>query len=228
MSSRVDTAFQEWTAGLDPLKSRISIFEHIRNIPYALNVPPDPAPTGPERLLAHGRGSCGPKHHLLAVLFGRLGLEVVFVTFPFLWNDPDLRYPPALRQLAAAVPVSRHLACRVLIDTRWVLVDATWDLPLKRAGFPVNEDWDGRSDTICAVKPLPSPVRTAFCQTATSIPCRPGHTAPYTPLDGEDGAGGDGRVSTSVPAPVKRGDARRFFDAFDAWLEDVRAGPLPE
>lgn len=35
------------------------------------------------------------------------------------------------------------------------MVDATWDLPLEKAGFPVNLHWDGISDTLPAVTPLP-------------------------------------------------------------------------
>ncbi len=56
--------------------------------------------TAPERMLDLGRGYCGPKHYLLAEMYRRLGYDVVFATFPFLWNDPDIRYPEDLRQLA--------------------------------------------------------------------------------------------------------------------------------
>ena len=52
------------------------------------------------------------------------------------------------------LPPGNHLAVKALIDGRWVLVDATWDLPLKKAGFPVNEVWDGVSDTKNAVTPI--------------------------------------------------------------------------
>jgi hypothetical protein len=34
-----------------------------------------------------------------------------------------------------------------------VLVDATLDPPLKKLGLPVNEDWDGFSDTILPMTP---------------------------------------------------------------------------
>ena len=52
----------------------------------------DPA-TAPERILELGKGSCGPKHYLLAEMYRRLGFDVVYATFPFLWDDPDLQYP---------------------------------------------------------------------------------------------------------------------------------------
>jgi len=41
-----------------------------------------------------------------------------------------------------------------LLGGRWVLLDATWDSPLKNAGFPVNTGWDGESDTELAITPI--------------------------------------------------------------------------
>ena len=231
VSSRVSRAFHDWTDGLDPHQSLISIFDHIRDIPYSLAVPMTDPGTSPEKMLELGRGYCGPKHYLLAELYRRLGYEVVFATFPFLWNDPDIRYPEELRRLAAAQPVAHHLACRVSIDDRWVLVDATWDRPLKRAGFPVNEHWDGRSDTKCAVKPLPAAVRTAFCRTATHAPCRAHGDDKYNPADGEEVHGDEEsfarsyREKTIIRTSDEVARIRRFYPEFDAWLEEIRRPP---
>ena len=182
----VDERFREWTSGRDVRDALISVFEHIRDIPYSLAVPMTDPDTAPEQFLSLGKGYCGPKHYLLAEMCRRLGYEVVYATFPFLWNDPDLLYPQELRQLATSLPVAHHLACRVRINDHWVLVDATWDLPLKRAGFPVNEYWDGQADTLCAVKTLQSAVRTAFCRTATNEPYRNGRERELNPCDGEE------------------------------------------
>lgn len=231
MSSRSSTAFSRWTRGLDPHESLISVFEHIRDIPYSLLPPMTDPKTAPEQILTEGRGSCGPKHYLMAEMYRKLGFLVAYATFPFLWNDPDILYPPDLKERVPGLPVSFHLACRVLIDGRWVLVDATWDRPLKRVGFPVNGYWDGRSDTRCAVKPLPSAVRIAFCRTATSEPWCPGGGGEYHPLDGEldHAEAGDralfyrGKTGLRTPADLER--ARLFFDRFDHWLEEVRRAP---
>ncbi len=184
--------------------------------------------TPAEWILVAGRGSCIPKHYLLADIYRQLGFEVVFATFPFLWNNPDLRYPPELRKLATSLPVAYHLACRVRIDNRWVLVDATWDPLLARGGFPVNEDWDGRSDTRCAVKPLQSAIRTAFCRTATNEPCRNNQDAEYNPLDGEQDHpdSGDraqyyhGMTEIRTPDEIER--IRKFYQEFDVWLGEIR------
>jgi hypothetical protein len=228
VSSLVSRSFREWTAGLSPVQARISLFLHVRDIPYSLAVSMTDPKTAPERCLLLGKGYCGPKHYLLAALMRQLDLDVVYATFPFLWNDPDLRYPPELRELAAIMPVAYHLACRVRINDRWVLVDATWDRPLATAGFPVNEDWDGFSDTKCAVKPLRSAVRTAHCRTATSTPCREDSTAEPGPLDGEQDHGDENSHSAyydrkiRMRTPEEIGRIARFYPEFDAWLAAVR------
>jgi hypothetical protein len=228
MSTLVDKKFREWTTGLDVTDGIISIFQHIRDIPYSLEVPITDMNTAPEQILALGYGYCGPKHYLLAEMFQKLGFEVVYATFPFLWNDPDLHYPPELRGLATSLPVAHHLACRVRINDLWVLVDATWDLPLARGGFPVNERWDGRSDTLCAVKPLRSAVRTAFCGTATNEPCRDVHERDLAPLYGEQDHGNAEdharyyREKTGMRTAEEVKRICRFYQEFDAWLESVR------
>jgi hypothetical protein len=228
MSMLVDEKFRDWTAGLDGKDGMISIFQHIRDIPYSLAVPMTDPKTAPEQILALGKGYCGPKHYLLAEMYQRLGLGVVFATFPFLWDDPDLRYPPDLRELATGLPVSHHLACRVRINNRWVLVDATWDRPLKPAGFPVNEHWDGRADTLCAVKPLRSAVRTAFCRTGTNEPSRHGRERDLNPCDGEQDHGDAEEYAryylekTGIRTSDEIDRIHRFNLRFDAWLWEIR------
>lgn len=228
MSPLVNTAFHDWTDGLDPRQSRISIFEHIRDIPYSLAVRMTDPRTAPGQILALGKGYCAPKHYLLAAMFHMLRLDVVYATFPFLWNDPGIHYPPKLRDLAAVMPVAYHLACRVRLNNRWVLVDATWDRPLARAGFPINEHWDGFSDMRCAVKPIRSAVRTAFCRTATNAPCRDIRDRGRNPLDGEEDHGDEeeflryyrGKTGMRTAGEIER--ISRFYPEFDAWLESIR------
>ena len=228
MASLVNTTFLEWTHGLDSCQSLISVFKNIRDIPYSLAFPMTDPRTAPERILELGRGSCGPKHYLLAEMFRRLGFKVIYATIPFLWNDPDTQYPPEIRQLAASLPVVHHLTCRVQINGCWVLVDATWDLALKRVGFPVNEHWDGKSETRCAVKPLRSAIRTAFCRRATSEPFRSGREEKFYILDGEQNhreAGDRARYyheMTALRTPEEITRICQFNREFEAWLVSVR------
>jgi hypothetical protein len=228
MSGLVDEKFREWTAGLDVKEGMISVFQHIRDIPYSLAVPMTDPKTAPEQILVHGKGHCGPKHYLLAEMYQRLGFEVVYTTFPFHWNDQDLPYPSELRQLATGVPIAHHLACRVRIHKRWVVVDATWDRPLARGGFPVNEHWDGRADTLCAVKPFRSAVRTASSCTVTTRACHNGRERDPNPFNGEqdiedaDDAARYYRERTGVRTPEELEWIRRFYREFDRWLVNIR------
>jgi hypothetical protein len=151
----VDEKFNEWTEGLDPLQARISVFRHIRDIPYAV-VPAVMDYRGYRNILKIGQGSCTPKHFLLCEMFQRLGLPVFYVVYPHRWAEIAKimgEYSERLEEMALALPVTRHLACKVEIDGRLVLVDATLDLPLQKAGFTVNAGWDGKSDMLLPVTP---------------------------------------------------------------------------
>lgn len=147
----VEQKFAEWTKGLGPKEARIAVYTHIRDIPYKLiAVLRDPR-IGPAGLLEGNSGSCNPKHVLLGSYFSRLGLDVKYANYRFNWDEPSVKYPPELRALVKRIPFGNHLAVKVFINGRWVLADATHDLPLKKAGFNVTENWDGLSDTGNAV-----------------------------------------------------------------------------
>jgi hypothetical protein len=228
MTSLVNSLFTEWTRGLDTRGSMISIFSHIRDIPYSFIVSgPDPK-TSPEQMLVAGKGSCGPKHYLLAEMYRKLNMSVVFATIPFSWNDPDLHYPPYLRKQAARLPDSYHLACRIQMGCRWILVDATWDCPLGRAGFPVNDHWDGYSEMKCAVKPLKFPVRAAFRSLRNDGPCRINGDPDLCPTDGEkdhwdsEDQARYYREKIAVRTPDEVEQNTLFYRDFEDWLIEVR------
>ena len=147
--------FNEWTSGLDPKEARIAIFDKIRDIPYMI-IPEfrDPA-VGISGILERNCGSCQPKHWLLARYFNELGIPVKYATYPFYWHAGNfIKYPPELKDLMKSLAVTNHLAIKANIGHKWVLVDATYDLPLGRAGFLVNKNWDGMSSTHNAVHPI--------------------------------------------------------------------------
>jgi len=152
MSSIVDEQYLQWVEGKSPIEARISIYERIRDIPYA-GVPELADPERYVEILTLGRGSCTPKHLLLCAMYQKLGLTVLFVAYPFRWDDVEIDYPRRLQELAQAMPTSHHLACKVELDSDLVVVDATLDPPLKRLGLPINEQWDGTSDTVFPVPP---------------------------------------------------------------------------
>ena len=151
----VDEKFKEWTKDLTPLQARINVFNHIRDIPYAI-VPEIMDYRGYPNILKTGKGSCSPKHFLLCEIYRRLGLQVLYVVYPHRWDkiaEIMGEYSDRLKDMALALPVSRHMACKVEIDGKLVLLDATFDLPLQKAGFPVNANWDGISNMNLPVTP---------------------------------------------------------------------------
>ena len=152
MAEIIEQTFEEWTRGRTAGEARIDIYHRIRDIPYAV-VPELIDPERYVQILELNKGSCTPKHFLLGNMYQRLGMLVLYVVYPFRWDEVEIDYPPSLRKLAGVMPTSRHLACRVDIEGKLVLVDATLDPALERLGLPVNKDWDGRSDTLLPVVP---------------------------------------------------------------------------
>lgn len=151
----LETKFHEWTGGKDTVQARVSIYEHIRDIPYAV-VPELIDARRYVDILRLDRGSCSPKHFLLCNMFQRLGLIVLFAVYPFRWGDrTDVLddYPQQLKKLAEGLPLSHHLACRVEVAGKLVLVDATLDTRLAKVDLPVNRHWDGFSDTMLPMTP---------------------------------------------------------------------------
>lgn len=134
-------------------ENRIHIFNAVRDIPYFANMNSisDPALFLNE-INEHLRGSCTPKNYLLGELFKKLGLEVEFVSYPFHFSDCGINLPAQLEELAKDMPPFFHFGIKVFQDEKWILVDSTWDSALTRIGFPVNQDWNGCSETINAVR----------------------------------------------------------------------------
>ena len=195
----IEDKFAEWTEGLEPVKARVSVFEHIRDIPYALIPELRDFNTGPAGILKICKGSCIPKHFLLGMFFEKLGIPVKYVTYLFTWDDPAIKYPPDLRKIVKYLPIGTHLACKAYIQDRWVLVDATWDSLVKKAGFPVNENWDGFSNTKNAVKHIKEIIHD-------SAEDRIKYAAEYRKTWAED------EISAYEKFPV----------IFNAWLEVLR------
>lgn len=211
VSRIVDDTFQTWTYGLDSASDQmVSLFYHIRDMPYAIVGKLDYSQSWPENLLLTGHGSCVSKHQLFAEYLHHLYIPVRFITIPFYWDDPMIQYPNHLRVLAASLPLSYHLACQVEVEGRWVLVDATWDPPLQSAGFPVNLHWDGKSDTLPAVTPVPVRINPDDPPTTHIV-----HEKPDDRI----------RIKKSVPDNRLESVIRvreTFLNALNDWLETLR------
>ncbi len=154
LEGAIKKKFDAWTLGLNREESLIRIFEKVRDIPFAVDNELFDLEKGPVRMLERNKGFCVPKHYLLGMMFHELGVPVKYCTYAFNWGEQRIDYPERLKELARRIPATYHLACRAFLGGKWVFIDATWDPPLKKAAFDVNENWDGRSDMANAVKPL--------------------------------------------------------------------------
>ncbi len=146
--------FQEWTSVEDIHSKRVSVFENVKNIPYKINpgnVVPD---EGMVRVLSEKFGSCESKHFLLGYMYEKMNLKVKYCTYKFLWKDLNCVFPDRLKVFSKDLLPEYHLACRIKILNKWVLVDCTWDDGLEPAGFKVNRRWNGLEDTVLAVSPM--------------------------------------------------------------------------
>ena len=203
----IDSKFEEWTRDRSLEESRIRIFEKIRDIPFAVVPEFFSLEKGPAEMLIRNKGFCVPKHYLLGMMYRNLGAPVRYCTYSFRWSKLDVDYPAAMAKLADNAPVTYHLACEVFIDDEWVLVDATWDPALKKAGFPVNENWDGKSSLVNAVKPLEEFIHEDAREREKMF-----------------------REKLSAYSLSEKLDLSRFSGGLNRWLEEVRvrpAGPNP-
>jgi transglutaminase-like putative cysteine protease len=144
--------FSELTAGFSPEKAAVRVFNFIRDIPYRIDPEQFDLDKGPEGMILSGRGSCFPKHYLLGSMLEKLGFTVKYSVYPFYWKDQILPMPEEVTFRSGKIPVTYHLACRVVSGEGNFTIDATWNPALSRAGFIVNENWDVKSSTRLAVE----------------------------------------------------------------------------
>ena len=145
----IQQAFRDWTNGCDPLRSRITLFEHVRDIAYYY-----PSTRDPSEVLVSGRGSCSGKHYLLGEMFRLLGLNVRHMICTHRFNESPIVFPaPMQEMLRKNEIIDMHDYLQLGVDGEWVDVDATWPSGLREFGFPVNENWDGKTAMLLSVVP---------------------------------------------------------------------------
>jgi hypothetical protein len=145
----IRAALEEWTRGRDPLAARIALFERVRDIPYRY-----PTSRHPVEVLRLGFGSCSGKHYLLGELFRRSKVPVRHMVCTHRFNESPLPFPDEMQGLLRKNEIiDLHDYLQISVDGQWVDVDATWELGLREFGFPVTDDWDGRSSMVLTVIP---------------------------------------------------------------------------
>jgi hypothetical protein len=148
-SDPIREAFDKWTNGLDPLKSRIVLFEKVRDISYGY-----PTSRDPVEVLRQSRGSCSGKHYLLGEMYRILALPARHMICTHRFNESPIAFPDEMQEILRKNEiVDLHDYIQIAIDGTWVDVDAAWEAGLRAFGFPVNEDWDGKTPMSLSVVP---------------------------------------------------------------------------
>jgi len=92
------------------------------------------------------KGDCRHKAELLKQLLEKEGFKVKKQDVLFDWAD--LPFPPKIINiLKESDTIWKHIALKIKVGDKWIKVDPTWPLELKKKGFPVTENWDGISNT---------------------------------------------------------------------------------
>ena len=127
------------------------VFYLVRDMPYGRASSRDPLTT-----IREWRGTCSGKHYLLRALFAELGLRADLMACTTRITAENAPYLPlALRGLLAAGPII-DIHNYLVLYTRYgpMRVDATWPLPMKPLGLPVNEEFVWGRDMALACDPI--------------------------------------------------------------------------
>ena len=163
------------------LMDAVEYFRFVRDIPFRIPlsvIEPDYCCTG--------------KHAVLNTLLSSLGLRVKYAFCEWRWSSLDL--PKSLKALPHEDRIGHvYLEVYNKQQRRWMIVDATWDKKLG-SKLPISE-WDGKSDTVIAVKP------TKMLKERADNLERPSEARwkKYVKAEGQ------------------------FVEAFNRWLESIRA-----
>ena len=127
----------------DKIAERISIFETVRDFVYQINCVSEP-----EKLLEIKEWYCTSKHRLLKEIYDKLWYQTQLCFIPFSFNMIYL--PDELRNRWYANKKWYHTFLQVLIDGKWIYIDATFNNELKSI-YTVNEnrDWVSSQKIIC-------------------------------------------------------------------------------
>ena len=140
----------EWAGGLPIEKQIIVLFEKVRDIPYG-----EIGSRDPEEVYRNNKGTCSGKHELLKELYQELGIKTKDFIAMHRFKDLKVNFPDSLKEiLERSDIIDPHNFFKILVDGKWLTIDITWDKPLARVGFSVNENWDGKSDMEICVVPL--------------------------------------------------------------------------
>ena len=146
----IDKILKDWIGGPSKKEALIRIFEKVRDIPYGVI-----GTRNPEQVYLKNMGTCSGKHFLFFELATNLKFQVKHFVCSHKFSQLKANFPPQIQDILKNNDVlDYHNFVKVFTNNRWVLIDLTWDSPLKRYGFSIQEYWDGKSDTSIGVMPI--------------------------------------------------------------------------
>lgn len=148
----VEKILTGWEVSELPLDQKIRrIFEKTRDILFGNIGSRDPVD-----VYEQNKGTCSGKNFLLKELYKGIGVQTKDMICLQRWKDliwfPDDTYglvdlSDELRHMFEQEEiVDFHNYIKILVNSNWITVDATIDLPLKKIGFYTTEHWDGQTD----------------------------------------------------------------------------------
>lgn len=119
----------------------IKTFEFVQKIPYKVC-----KFESVDELITNNFGDCRHKHSFLFEVYSKLGLKVEKIKVLFDWKDLPIPNEK-LKILEKSGTIFPHNALYLFRGNKKILVDSTWEPRLEKMGFPITNNWDGKSDT---------------------------------------------------------------------------------
>ena len=116
----------------------ISIFNKIRDLPYKIPVS-----------LKEEDFCCSGKAIFLKNVLEEQGYKIRYRVCSFSWTSINL--PEKVFNIPHE-DLSTHVYLEILIDNKWIIMDATWDSKLNKI-FDIN-NWDNKTNNKIAVEPI--------------------------------------------------------------------------
>ncbi|MFK5958430.1 MAG: hypothetical protein QM495_06090 [Lutibacter sp.] len=142
MQVKYQHIIKKWTNNQSFDEKIITLFKKVRDIPYGTI-----GSRNPLDVYHQNMGTCSGKHALLKALYVELGLEVKDFIVMHNFNKLPIKYPKNIQKIILENRIiDPHNFIKIKRGNQWFTVDVTWDKGLKKLGFPMNENWDGKSN----------------------------------------------------------------------------------
>ena len=139
MNSEYQKIIDSWTENQKLEVAVITIFEKVRDIPYG-----DIGSRDPLQVYKQNKGTCSGKHALLKGLYTTLEIPVKESLIMHCFNKLPVIFPQNIQQIIKGSTIfDPHNFIQIQRNNKWLTLDVTWDIGLKKLGFPVNENWSG-------------------------------------------------------------------------------------